>query len=171
MNGPPPHPLVADALRQLDHGVRLINRLDDAGWADAGHCGTPIGAHYRHVLDHFAVLIRSSERGVVDYEARDRDPRIERERTHAQEVTTVVLRAVRELDPERSLQIRLRGGAAAELDLGTIPTTMARELVFVMLHAVHHYALVALELRMRGVPVDPSFGVAPATLGYWRVTG
>ena len=44
-----------------------------------------------------------------------------------------------------------------------VATSMARELVFVLQHTIHHQALVALLLAGRGVPVPLTFGYAPST--------
>ena len=49
-----------------------------------------------------------------------------------------------------------------------VHSTIKRELLFVTSHAVHHFALIALLLRLQGVVVPDSFGVAPATLTHQR---
>jgi uncharacterized damage-inducible protein DinB len=43
-----------------------------------------------------------------------------------------------------------------------------RELQFLATHTVHHFALVALLLRQRGVEVPVEMGVAPSTLEHWK---
>ena len=46
------------------------------------------------------------------------------------------------------------------------PSTIERELKFLVSHTVHHYAIIALQLRHQGVEPGPEFGVAPSTLRY-----
>jgi hypothetical protein len=47
-------------------------------------------------------------------------------------------------------------------------STVARELQFLLSHTVHHYALIALILRLQGFEPGEEFGVAPSTLAHWR---
>src|SRR4051794_24117053 len=46
-----------------------------------------IGGHYRHCLDHFTSLLRGMNSAEVDYDHRQRDPRIESEPDFALAVT------------------------------------------------------------------------------------
>jgi len=43
---------------------------------------------------------------------------------------------------------------------------VARELMTLSSHTIHHFALIATTLRGHGVQVDANFGVAPSTLSY-----
>jgi hypothetical protein len=43
-----------------------------------------------------------------------------------------------------------------------------RELQFLLSHTVHHYALMALILRLQGFNPAAEFGVAPSTLQHWE---
>ncbi|MFW6292999.1 MAG: hypothetical protein ACOC7V_11860 [Spirochaetota bacterium] len=47
-------------------------------------------------------------------------------------------------------------GVAVEAD-----STVERELAMLASHTVHHYAIIALILRIQDVPVPEEFGVAP----------
>jgi uncharacterized damage-inducible protein DinB len=161
------HPLVADNLRLLGRGEEVLASLDDGGWIEPGAMGA-IGAHHRHILDHYTALLRGIESGVVEYESRDRDARVELDRGFALRASQELRAALAGIDPERPVLVRLRAGAEADLDVGAVPSTVLRELVFVLLHTVHHQALVAAELRRRGHDPGPELGVAPATLGHRR---
>jgi hypothetical protein len=44
---------------------------------------------------------------------------------------------------------------------------MARELGMLLSHTVHHYALIAMLLRARGIEPPADFGVAPSTRAHW----
>src|SRR5438552_1688955 len=46
-----------------------------------------IGGHFRHCLDHFTSLLRSIGNDYVDYDHRDRDPRIETQPEFARALT------------------------------------------------------------------------------------
>jgi uncharacterized damage-inducible protein DinB len=45
-------------------------------------------------------------------------------------------------------------------------STVARELQFLLSHTVHHYALVAIRLRLAGREPAAGFGVSPSTLRF-----
>ena len=48
------------------------------------------------------------------------------------------------------------------------PSTVRRELIFLVSHTVHHYALIAVMLRHQAVGLPADFGVAPSTLRHQR---
>lgn len=160
--------LVEDNLRALRQGLELIASLDAELYGDPRSCrtGATIGAHFRHVLDHYLAFFAGLEGGIVAYELRDRDPRVEHDRGFASELGAGVLRSLEALDADRPLRLACRTGALAETDDGLSATSLRRELQFLLSHTVHHYALIAAELRVRGHAVPPGFGVAPSTLGY-----
>ena len=45
-----------------------------------------------------------------------------------------------------------------------MPSTIGRELMYAVAHAIHHYALIGVMCGLMGVPVPAGFGVAPSTL-------
>ena len=47
-------------------------------------------------------------------------------------------------------------------------SSLERELLAVMSHTVHHYALIAIALRLGDFDPGVGFGVAPSTLRYWQ---
>lgn len=162
------HPLVTDNLRVLEQGVELIELLDEVGYAGAGVTAR-VGPHVRHVLEHYRCLLAGLRGGVVDYDTRPRDPRLEQDRRLALAELRGLAAGLAALEPpelEQDLWMRSRAGALAEQDNGLVSSSPQRELHFVLLHAVHHWALLAAELRLRGLPVSPEVGTAPATLGF-----
>jgi uncharacterized damage-inducible protein DinB len=145
----------------------LVLKLDDAQYAaPLDGVAASVGAHVRHCLDAFDRLIEGLEWGRVDYDRRARDPRTETESLAALERIERLRDELVERvagEPDRSLRIR-----ADEPDLapeqGYVASTLARELRALASHTIHHAALIAVVLRLRGVAVPPHFGVAPSTL-------
>jgi len=45
-------------------------------------------------------------------------------------------------------------------------SSVSRELQVLSSHTIHHFALIAMTLRLHGVEMDPDFGMAPSTLRY-----
>lgn len=151
----------------LEDAVRLLEGLDDAAYTRPmpEYASGSIGQHLRHILDHYhAILTRTDD--LVDYDARRRDSALESSRARGILEIRRILAALREL---RDAPVRVRSETSptekAVLEAGS---TVRRELLFATSHAVHHFALIAMLLRINGVSVPAEFGVAPATLTYQR---
>jgi uncharacterized damage-inducible protein DinB len=158
--------LIAANLAVLTQGAQVLARLDDARYARRAQAwqAAGVGGHIRHCLDSYASFLRGVESGLIDYDCRARDERIERDRHYAQTRIAAVMAALRGLRPDLSathLQARQDSPHWAV-------TSLERELQFLLSHTVHHFALVALLLRAQGFEVSADFGVAPSTLAYWR---
>jgi hypothetical protein len=139
-----------------------IYRTAQRGWA-------PVGAQYRHVLEHYEAFLRGVPDGRVNYDERPRDQMIEASRSRALAATQECLAALE----------RLSGGSdgplMVQMDVGGGPeapdwraSSVGRELQFLLSHTVHHYALIKLLLADAGPCLDTEFGVAPSTLSYLR---
>ena len=126
-----------------------------------------IGEHVRHLLDHYIGFFNAlNNGGRVDYEARERDPRIERDPAFARAILRDVIRRVAELeatDLGAGLLVRIEGEGD---DPAWAGSSRARELGFLVNHTVHHCALISVICRATGVTVPADFGVAPSTLRF-----
>jgi hypothetical protein len=154
----------------LSQGASLIESLDDDAYTEkpaiAG--GASIGAHYRHCLDHFSALLSEDTAGFIDYDARKRDPRIENERGVALEMTHRLQDLAASMDSTilRS-PVSVRCGVSyCEKEAPVVTSSVEREVMFSISHAVHHYALIAMICRTQEITVPDGFGVAPSTLHY-----
>lgn len=158
--------IASQNLHFLAQGLELVHTLDDGQYAAAEANRSSVGAHLRHVIDCYRCFLRGLERGEIDYDARQRDPRLETERSVAESVLHELIDAFEALGDEtcgRPLRVKVDAAAWCDDDPWH-GSTVGRELQFLLSHTVHHYALIALLLRTRGVEPDPSFGVAPSTL-------
>src|SRR5215467_16210735 len=94
--------LVGAAQDVLLQGLGLLFELGDHTFSRVA--GTPfnasIGQHYRHVLEHFQSLIKGQRSGEINYDARERNVRIETEVTYASIATCDVLRALKRYSEE-----------------------------------------------------------------------
>ena len=77
----------------LQQGCLFLDRVEDETYArplegtDEGKPGSSLGAHYRHVLDHFLCLAEGIRTGQVNYDQRRRNPQVENSVTRARLVT------------------------------------------------------------------------------------
>ena len=156
---------VNEVLRQ---GATLLHALDDAAYTTQipGAFNASIGGHYRHCLDHFQSLLDSLDADEVNYDHRKRDPRIETERDFAVSETRRIFQGIESIPDEwltRPVLARSKVSYSDE-EAPVMPSTIGRELMYAVAHAIHHYALIGVMCGMQGVPLPAGFGVAPSTL-------
>jgi len=130
----------------------------------------PVGAHLRHVIEHFEALLFPAVPGVVDFDARARDAALE----CSPAVAVQRLQALRAALSRgagtpltAAVQVHGQGGLGGEFHF-SVPSTVGRELVFVASHAIHHFALLQAHCKQHGVPTGTTFGKAPGTVAHER---
>jgi len=163
--------LIEDNVSMIEQGVRLLESLP-AGVFTAcspSTLGASIGGHLRHNIDHYACFLRGISGGRIDYDNRERAADIE---TEPEAAVRALKRAAEQLNDiqgavlNRTLEVRMDTGESNERPWTC--SSVRRELQFLLSHAVHHYALIAMVCRLYGQAVDDDFGVAPSTLKHRR---
>jgi len=160
--------LVAAAQDVLLQGLGLLFELCDHMFSRVA--GAPfnasIGQHYRHVLEHFQSLIKGQRSAEVNYDARERNARIESEVTYASIATCDVLRALKRYSEETLARpcTVINSVGYSSPQASTFQSNISRELAYCIGHAIHHYAIIRLICHEVGITVSPEFGVAPSTL-------
>lgn len=172
---PRQRPFAHDNVVYLLQALDLLAELDDDDYV---RCLTPmfenpIGAHLRHVVDHYSCFLDGLANGRIDYDNRSRDPAIETDRALAAEAIRAIiqqLESITDVNSNRDLQVRIDcGGGPQEAEIWS-QTSIERELQFLVSHTVHHYALVAVMLRLEDRSPAADFGVSPSTLQYRATT-
>src|SRR6266853_1626020 len=159
---------VKDVLQQ---GCIFLDRIGDERYgrpvaSPAGDKPASLGAHYRHVLDHFLCLAEGLRTGQVNYDQRRRNPQLENSVTCARLVTEGLIDEFgalsREiLQRECSVTYSVDYG---ETETEAVKSNLAREVMFCVGHAIHHYAILRLLCAGVGVKMSYEFGIAPSTL-------
>ncbi len=168
---------LVDRNRELiDQGIRLLRGLPNDAYAAtprAGSLAPALGPHFRHCLEFYLCFLDGLEHRLIDYDARARRAEIERDRELAIGQLAAVAERLGRIDREAlDAPVALRDAGSVEAGGGTrLASSVGRELLFLASHTVHHYALIALALRLGGHPVPSGFGVAPSTLEHWRREG
>jgi len=152
----------------LGQAASLLGRLDDESYASGGAAPglSPVGAHVRHVLDHYRALLEGLSSGRIDYEARHRESPLERERHLAQTEVARLQEGLERLPEdleEREILVNLKSLADPDAGPDWSRSTVKRELQFLVSHTVHHFALIRAMLTGLGIDPGESFGVAPST--------
>lgn len=163
-------PVLAANLHCLGQAIDLLGGLPESAFAsrETRHAKT-IGPHLRHVLDHYASFLSGLPSFRLDYDARERDPRLENDIAFAVGRLREIVGDLSLIDLElleMPVEIRLEAGGAEEEQWSR--STVRRELQFLLSHTVHHFALIAVLLERHDIAVPADFGVAPSTLKHWR---
>ena len=166
--------LIRSVIETLVQGETLLAEMDDENYARkiAVAFNASIGGHYRHCLDHFRSLLDAALAGDLNYDHRDRGTLVERDRFAALNATRELREGFEKLDPamvSRPLTITCKTSYAAG-DAQAAPSTVGREIMYSVAHAVHHYALIGVMGGIMGRPLPAGFGVAPSTLKHQQET-
>ena len=125
-----------------------------------------IGGHYRHCLDHFKSLLEAAAEGDLNYDHRERGTMIENDRFAALHATRQLRESYEILDPDflsRHLSVTCKTSYATS-GSQVSPSTVGREVMYAVAHAVHHFALIGVIAGIMEVKLPVGFGVAPSTL-------
>jgi len=152
----------------LEQGCTFLDRVSDEVYAPRleGTFAASLGAHYRHVLDHFLWLTEGIRTGQVNYDQRRRNPQLENSVAYARLVTEGLIDEFRGLTRDillRECAVTYSVGYG-ESEAEPVRSNLAREVMFCVGHAIHHYALLKLLCAAEGVNLPYEFGVAPSTL-------
>ncbi len=164
-------PLSAAALLgSLGQLVDLLRQADGDQYArrPVTHFNCSLGEQVRHVLDHVACFICGLDSGRLDYDHRERGTEIERDRVAA-------IAEIERLDGRlQALGDRCVDEPCAfiihppEMDAPPVsaPSSLGRELSFVLSHTIHHLAIISAMCVELGLAVPKQVGYAPSTLAH-----
>jgi hypothetical protein len=179
-------PVLWQNLAVLHQGVEVIERLAGDRGLESLYALAPVGlvhhgagSHFRHIHDLYLCFLRDVESQRVDYDQRERDERFEREPRHALKVLRQTVEKLERLGaglPFSASGRRLDLHLPIEVKMDVEPhdrepftaSTPLRELRFLLSHTIHHYALIAMILKVQGFDCGAKFGVAPSTLRFWE---
>jgi len=150
-------------LRDLQTSVAHLT-VNQYQWEFNGNSGS-VGKHTRHILDHYRCFYAGIDENLVNYDARAREPSLE---THPQNACTAIESILKLLATSASKNphatLFVTSSTDANLVAPTTASTIARELVFLQSHTIHHMASIRMLSELQGIIVQDSFGLSPATL-------
>lgn len=164
--------LIQSAIETLAQGEALLGQLSDADYTRKLPVAfnAAIGGHYRHCLDHFRSLLDTATDGDLNYDHRERGTMIENDRFAALNATRALREGYARLNPiclNRPLNVTCKTSYATSGSQAS-PSTVGREIMYSVAHAVHHYALIGFMAAVMGLVLPPGFGIAPSTLKHQK---
>jgi hypothetical protein len=166
--------LIQSVLETLRQGELLLAEISDESYTRkvVVAFNASIGGHYRHCLDHFKTLLAASAAGDLNYDHRERGTLVENDRFAALNATRELRMGFEKLNPDflaRQLSVTCKTSYATN-GSQVSPSTVGREVMYAVAHAVHHYALIGVMAGIMEVRLPAGFGVAPSTLKHQAET-
>lgn len=147
----------------LNENIELLRQLSNEEFCkknpELSHA--TIGEHMRHIIELFDCLLVNYNQGIINYDKRDRDIKIQSDVYFA---ITIIKKHLSTIDkPNKELSLQHNCFNVEEL----LPTNYFRELLYNLEHSIHHQALIKVALyNFPHIKISNSFGVAPSTLEY-----
>lgn len=126
--------------------------------------GSSVGQHVRHTLEFYQCLFEQAPLGFVDYDARNRDLRLETDLAFSSIFVEQLMVWLSQPIEDEILLMKV----FFEEESQNIQTTLMRELIYVVEHAIHHFAIIKIALKEEfpEIELSSNFGVAHSTIKY-----
>ncbi|WP_300565911.1 DinB family protein [Flavobacterium sp.] len=141
----------------------LLNQLSDKQYAlPISYLGdSSIGQHTRHIIELFECLLKSYESGLLNYDDRKRNRRLELETAFAIEFIDLITASIDKENKKLSLEQSISGSFIL------LESNYFREILYNLEHCIHHQALIKVAIhQMENITVNDNFGVAPSTIEF-----
>lgn len=153
--------ITSDTLSQLRHIIdQLTGKEYTLKLPILNH--NSIGQHVRHVLEFYICLSHGIKSGEIDYDKRLRNLSIENDPHYANamldQLTSIFCH--QNIEDKSIINVIKFNGAEVLSN-----SSVSRELVYLIEHSIHHYAIIAIALRNEfgHVEIPSDFGVAYST--------
>jgi hypothetical protein len=125
-----------------------------------------IGQHVRHIIELFQSLLSGYEEGIVNYEHRKRDVKIETDKDFALQLLKSIYENVDK--PNKGLTLTACYDEHSS-DTMNVITNYHREVIYNLEHAIHHMALIRIGVsEVSDIKLSENFGVAVSTIKHQK---
>ena len=143
----------------------VINQLDNSGYSKKLDLlsGSTIGQHTRHILEFYQCFIEGNSSREIDYDLRKRNIVIETDTEFAAQLIDQINDSI-EGTSDNNIILKFNNGDECQF----ISSSIERELVYNIEHAIHHMAIIKIALinDFSNIVLPHNFGVAPSTVQY-----
>ncbi len=155
--------IIISIQKTLNELSQLISQLSTEEYCRPceGLSNATIGEHSRHIIEMFQCLNNQYESGIVNYDNRKRDFKIQTDTAAANSAINTILDQLEK--PNKTLQLQQIIDGEELL----IASNYHRELLYNLEHCIHHQALIKVAIiQFNTISVDEDFGVARSTIEY-----
>ena len=154
---------IQDVFHQLS---KSLHQLTDREYAQPSNIlfNATIGQHVRHIIELFLCLEKGYDEGVVNYEKRKRDYRIETDKSFACSLLNAIFRRLSRANKDIILEAE---DYSNDVKIVSIPSNYYREIAYNLEHTIHHMALIRVGINeVSSVVLPGEFGVAYSTIKF-----
>ncbi len=125
-----------------------------------------IGQHVRHILEFYQCLFKSHHTKEVNYDARQRDLKLESDIDFALKTVDEILEALMNIKGDFRITFVANFSTDDNQEPTLIQSTFYRELAYNLEHSIHHQALIKVAITEMQLTflVKETFGYAPSTI-------
>ena len=129
-----------------------------------------VGKHYRHIIEFFQCIENQLATGKICYDLRNRQIELEENPKSAIKAIDQIIDWIDTVPADCYLQLEENHELDNFESHEKINSSLIRELIFNIEHAIHHMAIIKIGLRIQAPEIElPNhFGVAPSTIQYHK---
>ena len=155
------HLAVVKVFKQLSETLQQLSPRQYVQEVNALRNAT-IGQHVRHIIELFIELDKGYAGGIVNYDQRKRDLRLETDIEFVIDTIEHFHLLLNKADKPLILQYDYSENS---IEIITVSTNYQRELLYNLEHTIHHMALIRVGLtEVSDIIVPENFGVATSTI-------
>ena len=134
-----------NSIKQLRELSELLSLIDDSEFTEPMEVvfGSTIGRHTRHILEFYDAFYKGYKSGILHYGGRKRKLKFETNRNAAISKIEKLNKKLHKIPDEKDLILKLKINENSYF----MPTTVAREFLYLMEHTTHHIALIRIGLQ------------------------
>jgi hypothetical protein len=157
------------AKENLEQLKALLTKINNSNYTKKLEIlsGSTVGQHMRHILEFYLLLVSGSVKGLICYDQRKRDIRIESDLSFAINIFDELLDGIESLDLSKAVRFEADFTTDASIH-NLLESSIGRELAYCTEHSIHHQAMIKAALFTMGESdlIDENFGVAYSTIRY-----
>jgi hypothetical protein len=129
--------------------------------------GSSLGGHTRHIIEFYHCLIKNFNKGVINYDLRERDQQIENDPELAAIAVNNIMVELRKINLDEKVELHMSYDIQNNV-VDTVVSNVKREVVYNLEHTIHHMALIKIGVKAAAprIELEHEFGVAPSTIKF-----
>jgi len=154
---------VKEVLHQLQSVIDQIKSTDYTGKVEG--LESSIGEHTRHIIEFYLCLIQGLDSGIINYDNRERNRKIETDPAFAMQKIQDIEAFINDFKNNPVLTLGISYNYS-EPDLLNVNSNYHRELVYNIEHTIHHLAIIkpGIVKQFDYIELPENFGIASSTV-------
>jgi len=129
--------------------------------------GSSLGGHTRHIIEFYHCLIKNYNKGIINYDLRERDKNIENDPELAAVAIQNIITELNKINLNDTIELHMSYDTQNNV-VDTVISNVKREVVYNLEHTIHHMALIKIGVNVAAshIVLESEFGVAPSTIKF-----